>query len=185
VTEPVHTTPSAGDASATAAEPSARALQAVMAAAVLAMAAVVAWGALGISGDAGYGGVGPNFLPWVVALALAVCGAWLMLQVVRGGFVDLPAPSGASAADWSSGAWVLGAVLLNAALLTTLGFVLSCALAFALATRGLRQAEGRATSWQQSGVDLVTGVCVSAPVYWLFSVGLDINLPALLPSRLI
>ncbi len=160
-----------------------RTLQACAAGAVLAMAAVVAWGAAGISGEAGYGGVGPNFLPWVVAVALAICGVWLSVQVWRGGFVDLPQPSGSASADWASGAWVLAGVLLNAALLTTVGFVISCALAFALATRGLRQAEGRSTSWRQSLLDLATGVCVSAPVYWLFSVGLDINLPALLPTR--
>ena len=38
----------------------------------LIVAAVLAWGALGIPADAGYAGVGPNFLPWVISAAL-VC----------------------------------------------------------------------------------------------------------------
>ena len=40
----------------------------------LVLAAVMAVGATQISSDAGYGGVGPNFVPWVVAAALAVGG---------------------------------------------------------------------------------------------------------------
>ena len=31
-------------------------------------AALLGFGAIGVSSDAGYGGVGPNFLPWVVAV---------------------------------------------------------------------------------------------------------------------
>ena len=34
---------------------------------VLAVAVVMAWGATHIPADAGYAGVGPNFLPWVVS----------------------------------------------------------------------------------------------------------------------
>ena len=33
-----------------------------------------------ISSAAGYAGVGPNFLPWVVAAVLALCGAWLIYE---------------------------------------------------------------------------------------------------------
>ncbi len=36
------------------------------------------FGATGISSDAGYGGVGPNFLPWVVAIALTLCGGFIV-----------------------------------------------------------------------------------------------------------
>ena len=44
-----------------------RATQLPMGAAVGVGAALLGFGAIGISADAGYGGVGPNFLPWVVA----------------------------------------------------------------------------------------------------------------------
>ena len=30
----------------------------------------LAWGASSVSSEAGYGGVGPNFFPWVVSIAL-------------------------------------------------------------------------------------------------------------------
>ena len=38
----------------------------------LAVAAVLAFGALAIPSDAGYAGVGPDFLPWVVSAAGSV-----------------------------------------------------------------------------------------------------------------
>jgi putative tricarboxylic transport membrane protein len=41
-------------------------------------------------------------------------------------------------------AWVAAGVLANAALITTLGFILSCTLCFVLAVRGLRVSEGKA-----------------------------------------
>ena len=59
-------------------------------------------------------------------------------------------PSGAPRADWISAAWVAGAVIANAALITTIGFVLACTLCFVLAVRGLRRAAGKpAAAWPE------------------------------------
>lgn len=147
---------------------------------VIGVAAVVAAGALSIPGAAGYAGVGPNFLPWVVAAALLLCGGLLVAQALKGGFRDMEEPSGAERGDWPAFAWVAAGVIANAALITTLGFVLSCALCFALAVRGLRQSEGRpAGALRQTVVDVVTGLAIAAPVYALFRFLLAINLPAL------
>ncbi|MDO9488558.1 MAG: tripartite tricarboxylate transporter TctB family protein [Sphingomonadaceae bacterium] len=66
----------------------------------LALAAMLAYGAQSISGDAGYAGVGPNFLPWVVSGALAVLGGGLVWEARRGGFRDLEAASGAVRGVW-------------------------------------------------------------------------------------
>jgi len=80
-------------------------------------------------------------------------------------------------------AWVSAGVLANAALVTRIGFVLSCALCFALAVRGLRGAEGRpAGGVRQTLVDVVGGSLISLPVYWLFTKLLAINLPGLTGS---
>jgi putative tricarboxylic transport membrane protein len=150
---------------------------------VIGVAAVVAAGAWSIPGAAGYAGVGPNFLPWVVAAALFLCGALLVAQALNGGFRDMEEPSGAERGDWPAFAWVAAGVVANAALITTLGFVLSCALCFALAVRGLRQSEGRpAGALRQTVVDVLTGLAIAAPVYGLFRFLLAINLPALTAS---
>jgi putative tricarboxylic transport membrane protein len=152
--------------------------QTLIGAGVIVVALGMGWGATSISSQAGYAGVGPNFLPWVVAVVLLACGAWLVWEARSGGFRDMDAPSGAERGDWGAIGWVSAGVLLNAALITTIGFVFSCALCFALAVRGLRRSEGRpAGGVRQTLVDAVLGLAIAAPVYWLFTKLLDINLP--------
>ncbi|HEX6362597.1 MAG TPA: tripartite tricarboxylate transporter TctB family protein [Albitalea sp.] len=142
------------------------------------VAAAMAWGAASIPSVAGYAGIGPNVVPWAVAVVLAVCGAWLVWQARTGGWRDMETPSGAERGDWGAFAWVSAGVLANAALITTIGFVLACTLCYALAVRGLRSAEGRpAGNARQTVIDAVTGVLIAAPVYWLFTKLLAINLP--------
>ena len=137
-------------------------------------------GATMISSDAGYSGVGPNFLPWVVGLALLVCGGFLVYEAQSGGYREMEAPSGAASGDWRGFAWVSAGILLNAALITTLGFILSCALGFVLAVRGFKQAEGRLDlSPRAWAVDAAVGFAIAAPVYWMFTQLLGISLPGL------
>lgn len=156
-------------------------LQTVVGAGVLLVAAGLAVGAVNIPGDAGYGGVGPNFLPWVCALVLALCGGFLVWEARSGGYRAMAEPSGGAKADWSAAVWVSAGLLLNAALITTLGFILSCTLCYVLAVQGLRRAAGQAgarapRTW---AVDVFTGLCISAPVFWIFTQFLAINLPGL------
>lgn len=153
--------------------------QALIGAGALGVAAVLAVGATAIPSAAGYAGVGPNFLPWVVTAVLAACGVLLLRDARRGGWRDLPAPSGAARGDWRALAWVSAGVLANAALITRIGFVLSCAVCYGLAVRGLRGAEGRSTTPRQALLDAITGVVIAAPVYWVFTRLLSIGLPGL------
>lgn len=140
----------------------------------------LAAGAATIPSDAGYAGVGPNFLPWLVAGVLCTCGALLVWQAQRGGFESMEEPSGAEHADWHAIAWVAAGVLANAALITTLGFILSCTLCFMLAARGLRIAEGAAAGKAvKTALDFAVGFLIAAPAYWLFTQLLAINLPGL------
>lgn len=157
--------------------------QSLIGVSALLIGAVMAYGATFISSEAGYAGVGPNALPWLVAVVLMICGAWLVWEARTGGYREMDAPSGAERADLPAAAWVVAGVVANAALITTLGFILSCALCFALAVRGLRMAEGKPGGALKRGVlDLVTGICISAPVFWLFTKLLAINLPGLTAS---
>ena len=151
--------------------------------AAVGISAVLAYGATSISSQAGYAGIGPNFLPWLVAAALLVCGLWLIWEARTGGFRLMEQPSGAAQGDWRALAWVSAGVLGNAALITRIGFVLSCALCFVLAVRGLRISEGRpAGSARQTLLDAVTGMLIAAPVFWMFTKLLSINLPGLTAS---
>jgi putative tricarboxylic transport membrane protein len=154
--------------------------QLAIGAAALVLAAVMAFGAAQIPAAAGYAGVGPNFMPWVVAAALALCGVGLLVEAASGGFRHREAPSGAARGDWPPLVWVSAGVVANAALITTLGFILSCTLCFMLAVRGLRISEGKPSGGvRQSVIDFVTGFLIAGPAFWLFTKLLGINLPGL------
>ena len=151
---------------------------------VLVVGLALGFGAIGISSDAGYGGVGPNFLPWLVSAVLTVCGIWVVWEARSGGFREMDEPTGASHSYWAGFVWVSAGLLLNAALITSIGFILSCTLCYLLAVQGLRRANGQAAAnapktW---GVDIFTGLCISAPVFWMFTQFLAINLPGLTAS---
>jgi putative tricarboxylic transport membrane protein len=157
-----------------------RTLQTAVGLSVCVLAAVLAFGAIDIRSEAGYGGVGPNFLPWVVACGLAVCGVWLVWEARSGGFRQLEEPPGAPTAYWRGFVWVSTGILLNAALITTVGFILSCALCFLLAVRGFKGSQGRPDAGPVGWLkDFMIGVAIAAPVFWMFTQGLAINLPGL------
>ncbi len=138
-------------------------------------------GASMIEGDAGYGGVGPNFLPWMCAVVLGLCGVWLIGEAWTGGFRHAAEPGGSARADLGPFVWVSAGLLLNAGLIEHLGFILSCTLCYLLAVQGLRRAQGQAhvLGARMLGKDVLTGLVIAAPVYWTFTQLLAINLPGL------
>lgn len=146
----------------------------------LVLAGLMALGAAPISGEAGYAGIGPNFVPWVVAGMLGLCGAALTWQALSGGFRDREVPEDDAPPYWPGFAWVSAGLLLNAALITSLGFILSCTLCFVLAVRGYKASQG-APDWRPLAFvkDAGVGLAIAAPVYWMFTKLLAINLPGL------
>lgn len=158
-------------------------VEAAVGAAVALTGLGLAAGAISIPAEAGYGGVGPNFLPWVVAVVLTLCGALIVREALAGGFKDMEPPSGSERGWWPGLVWVSAGLLLNAALITTIGFILSCGLCYLLAVQGLRRAQGqRASALGVLAMDLVSGLAIAAPVYWTFTKFLAINLPGLTGS---
>ena len=158
----------------------ARGPQTAVALGVLATGALLAFGALSIPSDAGYAGVGPNFLPWLVAVLLMLCGGFLVWEAHSGGFRQMGDLDGAEHGHWPGFVWVSAGILANAALITTLGFILSCALCFVLAVRGFKSAEGRLDMSARAWItDALIGMAIAAPVFWMFTQALSISLPGL------
>lgn len=144
---------------------------------ILGVGLAMGYGAIDIPSEAGYGGVGANFLPWLVSAALVVCGGVLLWHSRTGGFRDMEADEGDESPDWMGFVWVSAGALLNAALIEHIGFILGCALAYVLAVQGLKRAYGKPhDTWV---TDILTGLAIAAPVYWLFTQFLGINLPGL------
>jgi putative tricarboxylic transport membrane protein len=157
-----------------------KANQSLVGAGTLALGTVYVIGATTIKSDAGYAGVGPNFLPWVVGIVLLVLGGFLVYEARSGGFREMEEPSGAARGHWPGFAWVSVGILANAAMITRIGFILSCALCFMLAVRGFKSAEDRLDlSVKAWVVDFAIGFAIAGPVYWMFTKLLAINLPGL------
>jgi putative tricarboxylic transport membrane protein len=162
--------------------PATRKLQVLVGAGILLIGLGLAFGAINIPSAAGYGGVGPNFLPWVVSIMLAICGVFAMREALTGGFRAMEEDEGGHAptAYWPGFVWVSAGLLANAALITTIGFIFSCTLCFVLAVQGLRSAAGQSHTSPVGWVkDALIGMAISAPVYWAFTQFLAINLPGL------
>lgn len=154
-------------------------LQTIVASGVLLLGLGLAVGAVSIPSAAGYGGVGPNFLPWLVSIALIVCGGFMVWESRTGGFRAMDDADGVHPC-WSGFAWVSAGLLANAALITSIGFIFSCTLCFVLAVQGLRGAEGKASlRLARLMKDGMIGMAISAPVYWMFTKFLAINLPGI------
>jgi putative tricarboxylic transport membrane protein len=152
----------------------------LVSAGIIGVGLILALGAIDIPSEAGYGGVGANFLPWVVAIALMVCGGILLWHARTGGYREMEEVPGDENPDWMAFVWVSTGLLLNAALIETIGFVLSCTLAYVLAAQGLRRTFNKPhDTWL---VDITSGLVIAAPVFWLFTKFLAINLPGLTSS---
>ena len=158
-------------------------LQAMVGLGVIALAIGLGVGALSIPSAAGYAGVGPNFLPWLVSVGLLICGVFMLYQARTGGFRHMEESPSDDRPYWPGFVWMSAGLLANAALITTIGFIFSCALCFVLASRGLRNAQGSEGQGVKSWVtDIVVGLLIAAPVYWMFTQFLAINLPGLTQS---
>ena len=155
-------------------------LQTLVGAGVWLIGLGLAIGALSIPSAAGYGGVGPNFLPWLVSVSLLVCGGFIVWESRTGGFRAMDDASDSPAPYWLGFTWMSAGLLANAALITTIGFIFSCALCFVLAVQGLKGAEGRTDRGPAALLkDTLIGLAIAAPVFWMFTQFLAINLPGL------
>ena len=156
-------------------------LQTLVGTGILFIGLGLAVGALSIPSAAGYGGVGPNFLPWLISVSLLVCGGFIVWESRTGGFRAMDDDAGDGPAPyWLGFAWMSAGLLANAALITTIGFIFSCTLCFVLAVQGLKGAEGRNDRGPAALLkDTLIGMAISAPVFWMFTQFLAINLPGL------
>lgn len=138
---------------------------------VILLAVVFGVGASQLPADTGYAGIGAAFVPAVVALFLAVVGALLMWQALSGGFRNFTDSVANLAADHHGGLWVTAGVMLMALLITKAGFVLAATTLFVCVARGF----GSKTLVR----DAIVGAVLVFPVFWLFTLVLDVNLPHL------
>ena len=136
--------------------------------------AVVLWDALWIANDVSQRGVvGPKAAPVLVGGLLVGCAVLLGREVLRGGHGEIDVGEDidlSHRSDWRTVLLLSGAFLANAALIEWAGWVISGAVlfwgsAYALGSRAYIR-------------DLVIAVVLAGSSFYLFVVGLKINLPA-------
>lgn len=80
-----------------------------------------------------YTTVGPSVFAWFVAAFLLVLGLLLLLAAFKGGWA---ADQEGTLSEWGSLGWVTAGLVLNAALIEWIGFILASTVMFALVARG-------------------------------------------------
>ena len=138
---------------------------------ILLLAIVYGVGASQMQSETGYAGIGAAFVPTVVTVFLASVGALLMWQALTGGFRSFTDSVASLAADNRGALWVTSGILLMALLITKAGFVVAATVLFVCVARGF----GSKTAMR----DAITGAVLVFPVFWLFTLVLDVNLPRL------
>jgi len=143
---------------------------------VVAVAVMLVIGALLLPADKGYSIIGAQAFPLAVAVLLGIVGSGLVWQGLTGGFRFLPGPEGyaipISNRQWRGALWVSAGLLVNALLITRIGFVLSSTLLFVAAARGFGSNSVKR--------DFLLGLALTIPVYLGFTKGLGVPLPALI-----
>ena len=135
------------------------------------LAVVFGVGASIMPSETGYAGIGAAFVPTVVTIFLAAVGALLLWQAFTGGFRNFTDSVASVVADHHGALWVTAGILLMALLITKAGFVLAATTLFMSVARGFGS--------KNTLRDAVTGAALVFPVFWLFTLVLDVNLPRL------
>ncbi len=138
---------------------------------VLALGIAYGFGATAFPGETGYAGISARFFPGLISGFLIIVGGLLLWQALTGGFRNFTDKLVNAVADYRGGLWVSAGILLHALLITRIGFVLAATLLFVCAARGFGS-----TRWWR---DAIFGFLLVLPVFWLFTMVLDVSLPQL------
>ena len=134
---------------------------------LVALAALAIWQTTVIPVSPIYARVGPTLFPWIAAIGLLVFSVLLLVQALRGGFVDVEPQL---SMDWHSLAWVVAGLLANLALIGSLGFVFAAVATFVCVARGF----GSTAPLR----DALVGAVVSFAAYVGFDRLLGVNIGA-------
>ncbi len=145
-----------------------------LSAGVLALGVATAIATARLPGEGGYAGIGPNFMPGVVAAGLILCGLWLLYEAFTRGWrarpSDDPAERGEHAFHAPGFLWVSAGLGAHMALVAHAGFVIAGAMLFAGVARGFGSS--------RIARDLALGTAIALAVFVFFVKFLNVNLPA-------
>jgi putative tricarboxylic transport membrane protein len=125
-----------------------------------------------LPGEGGYAGIGPNFIPAVVAAGLLVTGGWLLWEALYGGWRNRAEPDEGAEHAFHAGAfgWITAGLFAHMALIGWAGFVIAGAVLFPCVARAFGS--------RRVARDAALGFALSLAVFLFFVKLLNVNLPA-------
>ena len=127
-----------------------------------------------LPGEAGYAGIGPNFIPGVVSAGLIALGVWLAFEAFSGGWrsalPDDARERGEHAFSGAAFGWITAGLFAQMALIGSAGFVVAAIVLFACVARGFGS--------RRVARDLAIGAVLALAIFLFFVKALNVNLPA-------
>ena len=118
--------------------------------------------------EGGYAGIGPNFIPAVVAAGMILLGVWLSYEAFTGGWRKREEP--AETFEPHPFLWVSVGLFAHMALIGWAGFVVAATALFACVARGFGS--------RRVVRDAAIGLVLAVGIYLFFVQLLNVNLPA-------
>ena len=135
---------------------------------VLALGIGVAAVTATLPSEGGYAGIGPNFIPAVVAGGTILLGVWLAFEAFSGGWRNRDQPT--EVFEPKPFLWISAGLFAHMALIGWAGFVVAGTVLFAAVARGFGS--------RRFVRDLAIGLALSLGIYLFFVKLLNVNLPA-------
>ncbi len=135
----------------------------VIALVLLVLAAVIAWDAGRVTGGGAYARIGPQTIPYAIAVCLAGLGLWTIIESWRGDFPEREHQEAMPVL------WIVAGLLLQLLTIRFIGFTIATGALFALVARGF----GERRFW----ISIPFGIVLSLIVWALFARGLSLSLP--------
>ncbi len=137
---------------------------------LVALGAYVVFGTGGIAESRSYAQIGPRLFPYLIGAGLTLCGAVLAWHALTGGWRNLPfGQEGHAAPDWPAFAIVSAGIVLHMVIIGWAGFIIASTLLFVLIARGFGS--------RRPGRDAIVAVLLAVAVFFIFTLGLGLNLP--------
>ena len=118
--------------------------------------------------EGGYAGIGPNFIPAVVAAGIVLLGLWLAYEAFTGGWRSRTEET--AVFEEKPFLWISAGLFAHMALIGWAGFVIAGTVLFTCVTRGFNS-----TRWARN---IAIGLVLSLAIYLFFVKLLNVNLPA-------
>ncbi len=135
----------------------------VIAGVLLVLGCVVAWDASRVTGGGQYARIGPQTIPYAIAVCLAGLGVWTIVEALRGDFPEREPQ------EFMPVLWIVGGLLAQLLTIRLIGFSIATGMLFALVARGF----GERRFW----ISIPFGIVLSLLVWAVFARGLSLTLP--------